>query len=196
MGVSTSTKPLSSKNLLAAFVISFLKKRFFCKEGLLKSRYLYFKRRVSFTFESSRISKGVVSASAKILSSSARISISPVAILLVLLSLSLTLPFTARTYSERIFCAFSNTAAAVVSSKTTCTSPVLSRRSTKISEPRFLLLCVHPITVTSLPASESLSVPHIEVRLNSPINSAIMLSPLLYSGIYPKTLVILTISTF
>ena len=159
---------------------------FFWISGRLRSRNLYLRRISSLVFEFSSTGNGGVSASERILISSAMISISPVLRLgLIPPSLLLTLPVTAITNSERSFSAFVYPSApTLLSSKISWRIPLLSLRSTKMIPPLFLLFCTHPMTVTFSPIIELSTSVHLLVLLRPNIDSAILISslsiPILY----------------
>ena len=89
-----------------------------------------------------------------------------------------TTPVTARTYSFLIVAAFANPSLPTdVSSNRICIRPERSLRSTKIREPRFLLFCVQPISVTVLPIISSVTSAHLQVRFSPIIDSAISPTP-------------------
>ena len=110
--------------------------------GLLKSRHLYFNLKSSFVLILASIGNGGVSDSERIRSCDATTSISPV------LRFSFTaperfstFPTTAITYSFLSVYALSNPSFPTeFSSNTICKRPLLSLKSTNISEPRFLLV--------------------------------------------------------
>ena len=163
MGVSTSMKPSSSRKRLTlptAFERSIM---FLCMSGRRRSRYLYLSLISSFVLESSSMGNGGVSASDSTRRLSAITSISPVASFSFTAAvLRCTLPVMAITNSLRSVPAFSKPSVPITgSSNTTCIRPLLSRRSTNMSEPRFLLFCTQPIRVTSLPISPVVTSAHL-----------------------------------
>src|SRR5699024_1253211 len=85
--------------------------KFFCIDGFLKSKYLYFNLNSSETLSSSFIYIGGVSDLFSNLNSVANTSISPVGMLGFLDDLSATLPLTATTYSEPNFSALAKASA-------------------------------------------------------------------------------------
>ena len=105
----------------------------------------------------------------KITSSFTSISISPVAIFGFLLSLSDTIPLTAKTYSDLISLALLKISSPKVSLTTICDIPVVSLKSININEPKLRSFATQPIKVTSLPISSFLKFPHICVLLKFPI---------------------------
>ncbi len=112
----------------------------------------------------------------RILNSEAIISISPVSIFgLIASSLLLArTPFIARTYSLLTCEAFAWSSGSVSLLNTTCMIPLLSLSVTKISFPRSLLLCTHPMTTTSRPTSDTLSS----------VQRCVLFKPFMLSAIY------------
>ncbi len=148
---------------------------FFWISGLLKSRYLYFNRTSSLVWLSSSMGKGGVSDSERIRILSAATSISPVfKFSFTAAERFCTNPSTAMTNSFLKVPAFKNPSSPTVSwSNTICRIPERSLKSTKISAPKFLLFCTHPITVTFSPIFSVETSVHLWVLFNPCIDSAI-----------------------
>ena len=123
----------------------------------------------------SSIGKGGVSDSERILKDSAAISISPVLrFSLTAPLLFTTLPTTAITNSFlKVYALSKPSLPMIFSSKSICKMPLLSLKSTNISEPRLRLLATQPITVTVLPISAPDTSVHLCVLFKPTIDSAI-----------------------
>ena len=152
--------------------------RFFWIFGRLKSRKRYFRRSSSFTVISASIGKGGVSDSDKIRILSTFTSISPVARFSFTAPLLFsTVPVTAITNSALKEPAFLKPSSPIVSSsKYNWINPLLSRKSTKIRLPRFLLFCTHPIRVTVSPIFSLETSVHLWDLFNPFMDSAILFS--------------------
>ena len=149
---------------------------FDCKSGLLKSRQRYFNRKSSFVLIFSSIGNGGVSDSDNTRICSATTSISPVfKFSLTAPERFCTFPTTAITYSLRIPYAFLKPSLPTVfSSNKICKIPLLSLKSTKMSAPRFLLVCTQPITVTVSPIFAAETSVHLCVLFKPTIDSAML----------------------
>ena len=145
--------------------------------GLLRSRHLYLSLISSLVWIFSSIGNGGVSDSERILKVLAAISMSPVfKFSLTAPLLLITSPSTAITNSLRSVYALSKPSLPIIfSSKRIWRIPLLSLKSTKISEPRFLLLATQPITVTFLPISADETSVHLCDLFKPTIDSAILL---------------------
>ena len=141
IGVSISRNPSSAMNCLAMVATLLFMIRFLWRSGRLRSRYLYLSLISSLVLLFSSIGNGGVSASDSIRRLLATTSMSPVARFSFTAPARLhTVPSMAATNSERSFPAFSkHSAPHCDSSNITCNIPLLSRRSTKIIPPLFLL---------------------------------------------------------
>ena len=152
--------------------------RFFWILGRLKSRKRYFRRSSSFTVISASIGKGGVSDSDKIRMLSTFTSMSPVSRFSFTAPLRFsTVPVTAITNSALKEAAFLKPSSPIVSSsKYNWIKPLLSRKSTRIRLPRFLLFCTHPIRVTVSPIFSLETSVHLWDRFNPFMDSAILFS--------------------
>ena len=121
-----------------------------CNLSFLKSRYLYCKRKSSFTFEISIFSEFISNGSTFLHFPSisillASISISPVGIFVFLLERSSTFPVTLITVSSGIssICFFKFSSLITI-----WVMPYWSLKSTNCIEPKFLILWTHPASIT------------------------------------------------
>ena len=149
----------SDKYCLTIWATLLLIIKLFCIEGFLKSKYLYFNLLSSDTLSSSFIYIGGVWDLLRTLSSVADISISPVAMLGFLACLSRTIPFTAITYSEPNFSAFSNASLLTSASNIIWLIPLISLKSTNTNPPKFLFFWTQPFRITSSPTLSILRSP-------------------------------------
>ena len=145
-----------------------------CSGGRRRSCSRWRSRICSSTSVSSSIAKGGTEALFRIRSSRALTSIVPVGrFALIVSSLRRSIsPRTIRTHSERSAWARAWASGADSGRKTIWTSPVLSRRSTKIRPPWSRRRWTQPASTTSSPTREDITSPQRWLRRSDPMPSS------------------------